>query len=101
METEVLFGVEHFEEGGCRVALVVIADFVNLVEHEHRIGGAGAAYRLDDASGHGADICAAVTAYLGLVMQPAERYALEFASERVGYRLPERCLADSRRAYKA
>ena len=36
-EREVLLGVEHFEQRRRRIAAIVGADLVDLVEHEHRV----------------------------------------------------------------
>src|SRR6185295_20141031 len=70
---------------------------VNLVQQEKRVRGLGLAHRLDDLSGHRADIGASVTADLRLVTNATERYANEFAAGRLGDRLAERGLAHAGR----
>ena len=100
-EREVLLGVEHLEQRRRRIAAVVGADLVDLVEHEHRVRGAGLVDALDDAAGQRADVGPAVAADLGLVAHAAERDADELAVEGAGDRAPERGLADARRPDEA
>ena len=72
VESFVLFGVEHFEQGTGGVAVVsVLRNLVNLIEDEDRVAGIGLDEALDDTAGHGTDVGAAVSADLGLVMQTA------------------------------
>ena len=71
-ERVVLLGIEHLEQRGRRIALDVVCELVDLVEHEHRIGGAGAAHRPQDLTGHRADVRAPVAADLGLVADAAQ-----------------------------
>ena len=72
MEGVVLFGVEHFEQRRCRVALEVVAYLVDFVEDEDRVRRPRFLYALNDAAGHGSDVGAAVSAYLGLVVQTTQ-----------------------------
>ena len=73
VEGVVLFRVQHFEQSRCRVALeVVLAHLVYLVEDEDRVAAASLLDVLDDASWHGSDIGAAMTAYFCLVVQTAQ-----------------------------
>ena len=65
------------------------AELVDLVEHHHRVPCPGAADALDDVAGQRADIGAAVTADLGLVMDAAERDADELPSHGAGDGLAE------------
>ncbi len=101
VKLEILSRVENFEQRRGRITPKIAAELVDLVEHQQRILHAGAANRLDDAAGHGADVRAAMAAQLGLVVQAAQAHALEFASQRAGDRFSERRLADTRRADKA
>ena len=96
-ESAVLGRVEDFHERSGRVAAVIAAQLVDLVEHQDRIVDAGATDRLDDPARHGADIGATMAAQLGLVVQAAQAGALELAADRAGNRLAQRGLADSRR----
>src|SRR2546428_516679 len=72
-ERVILLRVQDLEQGRGRVAPVVGADLVDLVEHEHRVVRGGLGDALDDASRHRADIGAAVAADLRLVPGGARR----------------------------
>src|SRR5262249_52652205 len=96
-ETAVLFRVKNLEQRCRRIAAKITADFVDLVEHEHRVVHAGATHRLNDAPGHGADIRAAMATQLRLVMHTTEAQALELTADGSRDRLPEGGFADSRR----
>ena len=97
----VLLGVEHLEHRARRVAAVVGAHLVDLVDHEHRVVRLGVAQGADDRARHGADVGAAVAADLGLVAHAADADALEPAAQRACDRLAERGLADPGRAGEA
>ena len=97
----VLFGVEHFEQGAGGVAAEVGADFVEFIEHENGVVAAAFAQFLDDASGQGADVGAAVAPDVGFVADAAERDADEFSAHAPGDALAEGGLADAGRAAEA
>src|SRR6266481_9821734 len=97
---EVLFGVEHFEQRRRGVAAEVHRHFVNFVEHEDRVLGAGLFHHLDDLAGQGADVGAAVAANFSLVADSSERHANELATGGFGDRHSKRSLAYSGRANK-
>src|SRR5207237_8375771 len=82
-EGVVLAGVEHFEQGAGGVPAEVGADLGDFVEHQGGVAGAGPPQFLDDASGHGADIRAAMSADFGFVVHAAEAEADEPAAEGV------------------
>ncbi len=75
--------------------------FVEFVEHEHGVHRTGAFHRVDDAAWHGTDICAAVTAYFGLVVESAERHSLVFTPQGMCDRFANRGLAHAGRANEA
>ena len=100
-ERVVLRRVEHFEQRGRRVAAKIRADLVEFVQQNHRIAAFDAAQGLDDASGHRADVGAAMTANFRLVPHAAERDARKLAAERVGHAFAERRFADAGRADEA
>src|ERR1044071_3965976 len=76
-------------------------ELVDLVEHEHRVVGAGLLDALDDPTRQRADVGAAVAADLGLVAHAAERDPAELAADRARDRATERGLADAGRAREA
>ncbi|EGE55682.1 hypothetical protein RHECNPAF_890098 [Rhizobium etli CNPAF512] len=100
-EGRVLRRIEHLEQGRRRITAIVLAELVDLVEQEERVGLLGLLHRLDDLAGHRADIGAAVTADFGFVANAAKRHADILTAGRLGDRLGERGLADTRRADEA
>ena len=70
-ERVVLLRVEYFQKRRRGVAAVVRAELVNLVEHHHGVVDSGAAYALNNSSGHRADVSTAVAAKLRLVAHAA------------------------------
>ena len=97
-EGVVLRRVEHLEQRRRRVAAVVGADLVDLVEQHDRVHRAGLLDGPHDAAGQRADVRAPVATDLGLVADAAERDADELAAHGAGHRLAERGLADAGRA---
>ncbi len=97
-ERVVLLRIEDLEQRGLRVAAEVGADLVDLVDHHHRILGAGVTQRANDRPRHRADIGAPVPADFGFVAHPSDREAHEFAAHRACDRLPERRFPDARRS---
>src|SRR5216684_7487822 len=100
-EVGVLLGVEDLEHGAGRIAAVVRAHLVDLVDHEQGVAGPRVPQRADDRAGHGADVRAAMTADLRLVAHTADADALEGAAESARDRPAQRGLADARRADEA
>ena len=101
VESRVLLRVEHLQQRARRIAVVRNRNLVHLVEDDDRIGRPAPLDGLDDAARHGADVGAAVSADLRLVVQTAQRDAAEFAAQRRGDRLAQRRLAHARRAVEA
>ena len=97
-ERVVLRRVEHLEQRRRRVAPPVAADLVDLVEHDHRVLGAGLLQGAHDAARQRADVGAAVAADVRLVADAAQRDAGELAAERARDGLAERGLADAGRS---
>ena len=78
-EGRVLLRVEHLEQRRRRIAVEADAELVDLVEHQHRVAGAGLADRLDDVARQRADVGAAVAPDLRLVVDAAEAKTRELA----------------------
>ena len=97
-EGVVLRRVEHLEQCRCRVAAVVGADLVDLVEQDDRVHRAGLLDGADDPAGQRADVRTPVAADLGLVAYAAEGDPDEVAAEGACDGLAERGLADPGRA---
>ena len=96
----ILFGIQHFQQGRGRVAAKVHGHFINLVEQKQRILFAHSRHALHDLARHGADIGAAVAAYLGLITHAAKRHTHEFAVGRARDGAPKRGLAHSGRPHQ-
>ena len=101
VEGGILLGIKHFEQSRRGVALVIVAEFVHLVEQEHRIVHPGILHGLNDTAGHSTDICTAMTADLGLVVHAAERHTLILTIHGLGNRSAKRRLAHTRGSHKA
>ncbi len=99
-EGEVLLGVQHLQQRRGGIASEIGANLVHLVQHEHRVLGPHALDGLDDATGQGANIGAAVPPYLRLIPHAAQRHANELSAQRAGDGSPQRSLARSRGAYE-
>src|SRR5271169_1366669 len=67
VESAILLGVEHFEQGRRRIAAEVGRHLIDLIEQQHGIARTGLAHALDDLAGKGADVRAAMATNLGLV----------------------------------
>ena len=72
LEAAVLLGVEHLEQRRGGIAAEVLAELVDLVEQEQRVGGSGFLEVGHDLARQRADIGAPVAADLGLVAHPAQ-----------------------------
>ncbi len=99
-EAVVLLRVEHLQQRGGRVAAIVLAKLINLVEQDHRVGGADAPQLLDDPAGLRADVGAAEAPQLGFVAHAAKAHAHEAAAEGAGDALAQAGLAHAGRANK-
>ncbi len=80
-EGVVLLRVEHLEQRRRGIAAEVVADLVDLVEHEDRVDRPDLLHALDDLARERADVRSTVTADGGLVMHTAERDAVELAAQ--------------------
>src|SRR6185312_10894758 len=100
-EGVVLLGIEHLEQRGRGIAAEVVPDLVDLIHHEDRVDGPALLHALDDLAGERADVRAAVPADRGLVVDAAERDAVELAPERARDRSAERRLSDAGRSDEA
>ena len=73
MESTVLLGVKHFEQGGSGISGMCIGTYlVYLIQYEDGVRSAHFTQRLDDPSGHSTDIGSPMSAYLSLIVQAAQ-----------------------------
>jgi len=99
-EGEILGRVQDLQEGRGGIAAKIAAQFVDFVEHEHRIIGFRPADALDDPAGQSADVSAAVPPDLRLVPDAAQGDADELSAQGAGDGLPQRGFARSRGTYE-
>ena len=97
----VLLRIQYLQQGRGRIALVVVAKLVDLVQHDHRVGGAGLFHPLDDAPRQSANVGTTVAADLGLVPHPSQGHAHELASHGPGDGFAQRGFADTGRTNEA
>src|SRR5687767_461300 len=95
-ESVVLLRVQDLKQGRCRIATIVVAELVDLVQHQHRIVHTRTADRLNDPARHRANVRASMTAQLRLVAHATQRHSFKLPSQRPGNRSSQRSLADSR-----
>ncbi len=100
-EFAVLLRIEHFKQRGRRVAVVIAAELVDLIQHEDRVDGARLLHGLKDAAGQGADVGAPMTADLRFIRNAAKGNAHKVLIQRFGNRTADGSLAGSRRADEA
>ena len=93
--------IEHFHQRRGRIAAKIHGHFIDFIEHENRIDGAGLAHHLDDLSRQRANIGAAMSANFSFIAHSAERHADKFAAGGVADGSGKRSLADARRPYEA
>ena len=99
-EGKILLRVQHLQQRRGRVALVVAAQFVDLVQQHQRVHAARLFERGHDAAGHRADVSLAVAADVRLVAHAAQAHAHIFAAHRLGDGARNRSLADAGRAHQ-
>ena len=100
-EAGILSRVQHLQQRGRRIALIIAAEFVNFVEQQQRVFALGLNQSRHDAARHGADIRLAVAADLGLVAHAAERQAGQLPVQRPCDRNRDGRFAHARRADQA
>ncbi len=94
-KARILLRIQHFEQRRGRIALVGIADLVDLVEQDHGVRALRLAQRLDELAGHRTNVRATVALDLGFVTHAADAETIELASQRIGYRTADGRLADA------
>ena len=101
MESAILLWIQDFEHGARRVAVVVATEFVDFVQYEKRVGCTGLFQVLQNASGHGSDVCFAVPADFRFIAQPTQAHPHVFTAKGLGNAAPQRGLSDPRRPVQA
>ena len=97
----VLFRIKHLEHCRRGIAAEILTHLVDFIEQDQRVVGFRLFQRLNDLTGHGADIGPAVTADLGFVTHTTKADANEFAPRGFGNGFTKRRFTHTRRADKA
>ena len=71
-EGMILLRIKHLQQGRSGIATEIKSHLVDFVEHEHGVANAHIAHGLNDATGHGADVGAAMPSYFRFVSYAAE-----------------------------
>ena len=100
-EADVLFGIQHFQQRACGVALVIRRHFIDFIHQEDGVHAACLHNGVYYASGHCSDIGLSVPADLGFVAYTAQRKADELFVHRPRYRRSYRGFTHSGRTDKA
>ena len=100
-ERVILLRVEHFHQRRRRIATEIASQFIDFIQHHHRIVGFRALQSLNHLAGQRADVRPAVTANLGFIVHAAQGDAHELTSQRTGNGLAQRSLAHAWRPDKA
>lgn len=101
VEIVVLFRVEHFEQGRCRIATHVAAHFVDFIEQEQRVAHTHFRHLLNQSSWHRTDVSPAMTTNFRFIAHTAEGHAHEFTVGGIGNRLSQRGFTHARRPHQA
>ena len=96
-ERVVLFGIQNLEQSGCRIATIIRAQLVDLVQHHYRIIDARAPDRLNNPPRHRADVSTPMPAQFGFIANTSEAQPLEVATHGAGNRSAQRGLANAGR----
>src|SRR6185503_10715871 len=79
----------------------VHSEFVDFIQHDERIDGPRLLHHLNDLTGQGPDVGAAMSPNLGFIAHAAQRQPHELPACCLGYRPPEAGLADAWRSDEA
>ena len=77
----VLLRIQHLQKRGGRVTTEIRSHFIHLIQEEHGVHAACNLHAMDNATGHGADIGAAVAANFGFITNAAQGYAGKLAAD--------------------
>ena len=77
-ECVILFRIQRFQQGGCRVSPEIAGHLVNLIQKEQGIQAPRLLHAVDQPSRHSPDISAAMSANLSFIPYPAQRNTGKF-----------------------
>ena len=99
-ESIILLPVQHLQQSSAGIALVVIADLVDLIQKQQRVLDPCLPDRIGDPAGHGAHIGFAVAPDLSFIPDAAQTDADIFLMQRFGHASGDGRLAGARRAHQ-
>ena len=80
-EFVILGWIQHFKQSSARISPCIFSHFIDLIEQKYGIICLDLLEGGYDDSGHGADVCAAMSADLSLVTHTTQGDSVEFAVE--------------------
>lgn len=80
-EFVILGWIQHLKQSSTRIASRILTHFIDLIEQKYGIICLDLLKGGDDDSGHGADVCTAMSADLSLVTHTTQGHSVEFAVE--------------------
>ena len=83
-EGRVLLWIQHLQHRRGGIAPKILTHFVDLIQQDQRIGGFGLFQRLNNFTGHRANVSPAVTANFAFITHPAQRDTNKFAPRGFG-----------------
>ena len=101
VEGIVLLRIENLEQGRGRIALVAVADLVDLIQDDDRIGCAGLVDAIQDSSRKRSDVGLPVAPEFSFIVHATQSPSDIFPAQGPCHGLSETGLADSRRAVQA
>ena len=84
-EFVILGWIEHLKQRSAWITPGILPHLIDLIEQKYWIIGLDLLEGGDDDAGHGADVCAAMSADFGLVTHAAQGDSVEFAVECLSY----------------
>src|SRR5437867_4477772 len=98
LEGVVLRRIQYFEQCSRRIPAPISAEFIDFVEHDHRIHRAGVAQSSNEPARQSTDISAAMTPYLGFIANASQRHPNKLPAGRARDGFTDRRLSCARRS---
>ena len=95
MKFDILFGVQHFQQGGSGITVKIFRNLVNFIQDEDRICRSGLDQILDDPARHGTNVGFSVSANFRLIVQSAKTHPNVLTTQCIGDRPSQGSFPDS------
>ena len=92
----ILFRIQHFQKGACRISIVIPGKLIDLIKDNNRIRCTAALNSFHNPSRHGANIGSSVTSYLSFIPNSSQTDSGVGSSKCLSDTLPNTRLACSR-----